>query len=264
MMRVVVVEDEYYVRKGIINTFDWKQLDCEIVGEASNGRDGAAVIEELKPDLVIADIEMPVVDGIEMVRLLKGKRCGAAFIFLTAHQKFSYVHSALKLEAADYLLKPFTDESLEESICKVKMRLLRAAAWKSGGAKNMRESGRLTEPEAMETALIQAKNMYIKKAVVYVRNHYSNEIGAVDAANYLNISEAYFCRLFKKETGYTFGQYLTNYRICVAAGLLANFPMKVNEVAEQAGFSDSSYFSLIFKKTMGMPPKEYQELKRTY
>lgn len=263
MLRVVVVEDEYYVRKGIIKTFDWKSLDCEIVGEASNGREGTGVIEELKPDLVIADIEMPVADGIEMVRLLKEKRCCPAFIFLTAHQKFAYVHSALKLEAVDYLLKPFTGESLEESISKVKLRLLRTSGNRSA-APRLPENGRLTEPETLEAELLLAKNLYIKKAVLFVRDHYCNEIGAVDAANHLNISEAYFCRLFKKETGYTFGQYLTNYRIYVAAGLLANFPMKINEVAEQAGFSDSSYFSLIFKKTMGMPPTEYQELKRTF
>lgn len=263
MLRVIVVEDEYYVRKGIIKTFDWKRLDCEIVGEASNGREGAAVIEELKPDLVIADIEMPVVDGIEMVRLLKEKRCCPAFIFLTAHQKFAYVHSALKLEAVDYLLKPFTGESLEESIGKVKLRLLRTSGHMPAPSA-IPGNRRLTEPEKLEAELLLANNLYIKKAVLYVRNHYGDEIGAVDAANYLNISEAYFCRLFKKETGYTFGQYLTNYRIYVAAGLLANFPMKVNEAAEQTGFSDSSYFSMIFKKIMGMPPKEYQELKRTY
>lgn len=262
MLRVVVVEDEYYVRKGIIKTFDWKKLDCEIVGEASNGREGAAVIEERKPDLVIADIEMPVVDGIEMVRLLKEKQCRPAFIFLTAHQKFAYVHSALKLEAVDYLLKPFTNESLKESISKAKLRLLRTMGNVSA-ATSIPQRGKLTETEMLEAELLLAKNLYIKKAVIFVREHYSNEIGAVDAADYLNISEAYFCRLFKKETGYTFGQYLTNYRVYVAAGLLANFPMKISEVAEQSGFSDSSYFSLIFKKTVGMPPREYQELKRT-
>ena len=81
MIRVVVVEDEFYVRKGIIQTFDWKKLDCEIVGEAANGRDGIAVVEETRPDLVIADIEMPVVDGIEMARLLKSKQCTACLLY---------------------------------------------------------------------------------------------------------------------------------------------------------------------------------------
>ncbi|MBT9779213.1 response regulator [Clostridium sp. MCC353] len=251
MIRVVVVEDEFYVRKGIIQTFDWKSLDCEIVGEASNGKQGIEVIEEMKPDLVIADIEMPVVDGIEMVKMLRSKQCGAEFIFLTAHQKFTYVHSALKLEAVDYLLKPFHYKDLEECIRKVKIKLHKIDEETS-------KTVLLTDEE------IQAENIYIKKAIAYVREHYTREIMVSDVAEYLKISEAYFCRLFKKETGYTFGQYLTNYRVHVAAGLLANFPMKVSEAAEQVGFTDSNYFSTIFKKIMEMSPSEYQEIKKVY
>ncbi len=251
MIRVVVVEDEYYVRKGIIQTFDWKSLDCEIVGEASNGNQGVEVVEEMKPDLVIADIEMPVVNGIEMVKMLRSKQCKAEFIFLTAHQKFTYVHSALKLEAVDYLLKPFHYKDLEECIRKVKIRLHKVDEETS-------KTVLLTDEE------IQAENIYIKKAIAYVREHYAKEVMVTDVAEYLKISEAYFCRLFKKETGYTFGQYLTNYRVHVAAGLLANFPMKVSEAAEQVGFTDSNYFSTIFKKIMEMSPSEYQEIKKVY
>lgn len=251
MLKVVVVEDEYYVRKGIVQTFDWKKLDCEVVGEASNGRDGITVIEEQKPDLVIVDIEMPVIDGLEMVKILKSKQCKAEFIFLTAHQKFTYVHSALKLEAVDYLLKPFHYEELEACVRKVKIRLHKVDQETS-------KTLLLTEDE------IRAENIYIKQAVSYVREHYTEEILVTEVADHLNLSEAYFCRLFKKETGYTFGQYLTNYRIHVAAGLLANFPMKVSEAAVQVGFSDSNYFSITFKKIMEMSPSEYQELKKVY
>lgn len=251
MLKVVVVEDEYYVRKGIIQTFDWKKLGCEIVGEAANGRDGIAVVEEKKPDLVIVDIEMPVIDGLEMVKILKSKQCQSEFIFLTAHQKFTYVHSALKLEAVDYLLKPFHYEELEACVRKVKIRLHKMD-------EDTSRTVLLTEDE------IQAENVYIKKAVSYVREHYTEEILVTEVAEHLSLSEAYFCRLFKKETGYTFGQYLTNYRIHVAAGLLANFPMKVSEAAEQVGFSDSNYFSITFKKIMEMSPSEYQELKKVY
>lgn len=221
-LRVVVVEDEYYVRKGIIQSFDWEKLDCEIVGEAANGKAGMEVVEECRPDLVIVDIEMPVMDGIEMVRRLKGKQCTAEFIFLTAHQKFTYVHSALKL-----------DETGEQELL-------------------------LTQRE------LQVKNGYIKDAVAYVRNHYAEDISNVTAAEQLDINSAYFCRLFKKETGYTFGQYLTNYRIHVAAGLLANFDIRVSEVAEQVGIADSNYFSQVFKKIMGMTPKEYQDAKKVF
>ena len=109
---------------------------------------------------------------------------------------------------------------------------------------------------------IQAKNNYIKEAVLYVRNNYGKDISNITAAEHLDINSAYFCRLFKKETGYTFGQYLTHYRVNVAAGLLANFDIRVAEVAEQVGYTDSNYFSQIFKKIMGITPKEYQNEKK--
>ena len=249
-LRVVVVEDEYYVRKGIIQSFDWEKLGCVIVGEAANGKAGIEVVEQCDPDLVIVDIEMPVMDGIEMVKRLKSKR-RLDVIFLTAHQKFTYVHSALKLEAVDYLLKPFRYEELEECIRRVRTKEHKLDAEEE-------KDLLLTQKE------LQIKNGYIKDAVAYVRKHYAEEISNVTAAEKLDINSAYFCRLFKKETGYTFGQYLTNYRIHVAAGLLTNFDMRINEVAMQVGIPDSNYFSQVFKKIMGMTPKEYQDAKKVF
>ena len=73
-LRIVVVEDEYYVRKGIIQSFDWEKVDCEIVGEAANGKTGIEVVEETKPDLVIVDVEMPVMDGITGAPLSSGSK----------------------------------------------------------------------------------------------------------------------------------------------------------------------------------------------
>lgn len=251
MIRVVIVEDEYYVRKGLIQTFDWAALNCQVVGEAANGREGIEIVESLHPDLVIADIEMPVIDGLEMVKRLRGKQCRAEFLFLTAHQKFQYIHSALQLEAVDYLLKPFRYEDLADCIRKVKLRL----------HKMDEETSRtvlLTEEE------VQAKNLYIRQAIAFVHDHYAQECSVTDVAEKLNISEAYFCRLFKKETGYTFVRYLTHYRIHVAAGLLASLPMKVNEAAEQVGFPDANYFSSTFRRIMGVTPSEYQEVHKKW
>ena len=220
-LRVVVVEDEYYVRKGIINSFDWNELECEVVGEAQNGKKGAVIIEELRPDVVVTDIEMPVMSGIEMVKLLKNKQIEAGYIFLTAHQKFTYVHSALKLEAVDYLLKPFRYEELKQSLEKVREKL-------TGNSVSVDDRTELEKE-------IRAKNNYVKEAISYVRDNYGKDISNITAANHLDINSAYFCRLFKKETGYTFGQYLTHYRVHIAAGLLTNFDIRVAEAAEQVG-----------------------------
>lgn len=246
-LTIVVVEDEYYVRKGIIQSFDWRKVNCEIVGEASNGKVGIEVIEQTKPDLVIVDVEMPVMGGVEMVRHLRSKHCMSEFVFLTGHQQFTYVHSALKLEAVDYLLKPFRFEELEECIQKVRAKV--------------HKDEEKTEEQIAFSQNLEVRNSYIKNAVMYVRKHYAEDISSVTVAEELDINSAYFCRLFKKETGYTFGQYLTNYRVHVAEGLLKNFDFRVNEVAEQVGIPDSNYFSQVFKKYIGMTPKEYQDTK---
>lgn len=248
MLKVIIVEDEYYVRQGMIKTIPWEEFECEIIGEASNGKMGVEVIQKLKPDVVIADIEMPILNGIDMMGELRRKGCTSYFIFLTAHQKFTYVHEALKMAAIDYLLKPVNHKELEQSIRKILVRF-----------KKYNED-KLEEFEgSYEGVTVENNNLYIKQAISYVRKNYANEISVESITQHLAISEAYFCRLFKKETGYTFGQYLANYRMHVAAGLLKNFPLKVYEVAYQVGYADTNYFSVIFKKIMGVTPKEYQD-----
>ena len=100
-------EDEELVRKGSGLTVDWAGAGCAVVGEAANGEEGLEVIRRYRPDLIVTDIRMPKLDGIEMLRRLREEGNRAHVVFLTAYSDFSYAQSALKLGAADYLLKPF-------------------------------------------------------------------------------------------------------------------------------------------------------------
>ena len=120
MLKVVVVEDEELVRKGIVLTVDWAGAGCAVVGEAANGEEGLEVIRRYRPDLIVTDIRMPKLDGIEMLRRLREEGNRAHVVFLTAYSDFSYAQSALKLGAADYLLKPFHDGELEETIARIR------------------------------------------------------------------------------------------------------------------------------------------------
>ena len=100
MLKVVVVEDEELVRKGIVLTVDWAGAGCAVVGEAANGEEGLEVIRRYRPDLIVTDIRMPKLDGIEMLRRLREEGNRAHVVFLTAYSDFSYAQSALKLGAA--------------------------------------------------------------------------------------------------------------------------------------------------------------------
>ena len=116
MTRVLIVDDEKYVRMGIKSETDWALIGCEVVGEAANGIEGLEAAETLRPDLVISDIRMPKMDGIEMAEKIIEKCPGTKVIFLTAYNEFEYARQAIRIGVSDYLLKPFQDGELEGSI----------------------------------------------------------------------------------------------------------------------------------------------------
>lgn len=243
MLKVLIVEDEEMIRKGIVLTVDWAALDCVVVGEASNGLEGLEAARRLEPTLIITDLKMPQMDGLEMLRALREEGCGAYVIILTAYDQFDYAQSALRLGAVDYLLKPFHDGELESAVNRLRGRM---------------ENGAPT-PETMGTPRKGDKSKYVLEAMAYISKHYNEpDISVGTVAQSLNISEGYLSHTFKKETDYTLLNYLTRYRIHKAMELLKDCRVKVYEVAEQVGYRDIAYFSATFKKYTGVSPSEYQ------
>ena len=118
MYRVLIVEDEDIIRKGIAYTMDWMSMDCVIAGEAANGKEGVEKILELRPDIVVADIMMPYMNGIEMIRSTKDQ-VPYKSILLTSYAEFSYAKQAIDLKVSDYLMKPVEEEEIRKAIEKV-------------------------------------------------------------------------------------------------------------------------------------------------
>lgn len=247
MLRVLIVEDEEMIRKGIVLTVDWTALDCVVVGEAANGVQGLEAARRLKPNLIITDLKMPQMDGIEMLKALRAEGCKAYVIILTAYDNFSYAQSALRLGAVDYLLKPFHDGDLEHAITHLQTNIAPKAAERDAGV-SVRKGD---------------KSRYVLEAMDYISKHYNEpDISVGTVAESLNISEGYLSHTFKKETDYTLLNYLTRYRIHKAMELLKDCRVKVYEVAEQVGYRDIAYFSATFKKYAGISPSEYQLTRR--
>ena len=242
MLKVLIVEDEEMIRKGIVLTVDWAALDCVVVGEAANGVQGLEAARRLEPSLIITDLKMPQMDGIEMLTALRAEGCTAYVIILTAYDNFAYAQSALRLGAVDYLLKPFHDGDLENAVTRVQQRRRPAA-----------------EATPIGAARKGDKSKYVLEAMDYISKHYNEpDISVGTVAQSLNISEGYLSHTFKKETDYTLLNYLTRYRIHKAMELLKDCRVKVYEVAEQVGYRDIAYFSATFKKYTGISPSEYQ------
>lgn len=247
MLKVLVVEDEEMIRKGIVLAVDWAALGCVVVGEASNGEEALEAVERYNPTLIITDLKMPKMDGIEMLRQLRERGNQAFVIILTAYDSFSYAQSALRLGAVDFLLKPFHDGELEQAVQAVRKRM--AGQGEAQGAA-------LSIPGLKKGD----KSKYVLQAMDYIGQHYQDpniSVGAI--AQSLGLSEGHLSHTFKKETDYTLLNYLTRYRIHKAMELLRDCRLKVYEVAEQVGYKDITYFSSTFKKLTGVSPSEYQD-----
>jgi two-component system response regulator YesN len=116
MYKVLIVDDEPIIRKGLKNIINWKSFGCEVVAEAADGLDGLELIRKHKPDIIITDIKMPETDGLSMIRQIKEDVPDCRIIILTGYRDFDYAQEALKLGAMDFLLKPSRIEELTSAI----------------------------------------------------------------------------------------------------------------------------------------------------
>lgn len=249
MIKVMIVDDEKYVRMGIKNDTDWALIGCEVVAEASNGEMAMELAGQFRPDLVISDIKMPKMDGIELAGRLLEKYPDIKVIFLTAYNEFEYARQAVRLGVSDYLLKPFHDGELEGAI----QRLLHLHPNASAAQAELEnEMIPLKRKEEIE-------NRYVQAAIEYIEKNYSDKdfsIGKLSES--ISVSEGHISRLFKAETEISINNYLTRYRIRKAMDYLKDVQSKVYEVAEKVGYQDIAYFSNTFKKLVGTAPSEYQ------
>ncbi len=249
MTKVMIVDDEKYVRMGIKSETDWALIGCEVVGEASNGEEGLEVAESVRPDLVISDIRMPRMDGIKMAEKLIEKYPGTKVIFLTAYNEFEYARQAIRIGVSDYLLKPFKDGELEGAV----QRLLHLHP-SAGASGNELEEQLIPLKKKEEIA-----NRYVQTALEYIENNYADSSFSVGSlAESMSVSEGHISRLFKSETDNSINNYLTKYRIRKAMDFLKDVNVKVYEVADKVGYQDIAYFSNTFKKLVGKTPSEYQ------
>lgn len=112
MFKVLIIDDEPIIRKGLKSIINWRKFDCEVCGEAADGFDGGEMIRKLLPDIIITDIKMPEMDGLTMLSEIKSVVPDSKIIILTGYRDFDYVHEALKINAFDFLLKPSRIEDL--------------------------------------------------------------------------------------------------------------------------------------------------------
>lgn len=118
--KIVLVEDEIIIRENIRKSVEWSKYGYEFCGEAANGEQALEIIEDIIPDVVITDIRMPFMDGIELSRILKSLYPKMKVLILSGHMEFSYAKEAIGIGVYDYLIKPITPMKLIKTLLKLK------------------------------------------------------------------------------------------------------------------------------------------------
>ena len=249
--RVLVAEDELIERKVLCKTLQRYLGDLIFLYEAKNGREAVEIFEREAPQVAILDIEMPGLTGLEVARRIRetDKRCG--ILFLTGFDKFSYAKQAISVRALDYLLKPYNEQELvfavEDAIRQVTARQLPHRPAEEAAAPAPQE-----EDADIRTSLIRAQ------VQAFIEAHYREDISMQDAAAALRYSDAYFCKLFKQCFKVNFSAYLNEYRVEKARQLIADPRISLKDISTACGYSDSNYFTRVFKRLTGQTPSEYR------
>ncbi len=259
MIRCIIAEDEQILRRGLVLATDWKALGCEIIGEARDGGEALELIRHLKPDLVITDIRMPALDGLTLIQEASSI-CDPEFIIMSGYDDFAYAKRAIHLGVTDYLCKPIDEDEFHLAIVNAGKKILRKKEHSALNPKvDIVNNSNLMLFKEYLSDHDTPKDKYISNAVSFIEKNYQKDITVGDVCKNLLISESYLTKLFRECTGYSFVDYLTNCRMKKACELLKDENMKIYAVAEQVGYKDQRYFSVLFKKFVGLTPRQFRE-----
>ena len=191
-LRVLLVDDEIMIREGFKKLFDWEAHECVIVGEAADGMEAITKIDKEQPDIVIMDINIPIINGLKVIQLSRVKYPSMAFVIVSGYDDFSYCREALRLQITDYILKPVNYEEFGSCIDRLKISLY--------------------NNEVKEKPVVK-KERVITGITKYMQEHLSEDVSLHILSEEFHLNSQYISQLFRNEIGVNFLTYLTNIRM---------------------------------------------------
>jgi two-component system, response regulator YesN len=251
MYKLLLVDDNEIVLEGFREKINLAGLGIELAGIATNGADALDLVAKISPDILVTDIKMPKMTGMELIEAIRESNKKIKVVILSGYTDFEYARKAISYNAVEYLLKPILKSDIEGVLGRIVESL------KSEEADMLR---RMYGPFS-ETLMSRDKTGYsqiVNRVVEFIERDYAKELLLKDMAKELYISENYLTTLFKKDTGVSFKKYMTGVRMRKAAELLRQPKYKVYEIAALVGYDSEEHFCRVFKETMGVTSKEYR------
>ncbi|KKI94054.1 chemotaxis protein CheY [Bacillus sp. SA1-12] len=250
---ILIVDDEPKTREGLKKTLEgWASVNYEVIS-AEGANEAISILKEREIHILLTDISMPEINGLEMLKLLKDHQQNPVVIIISAYSEFEYAQEAIRLGVLNYLLKPLNKRKLIEAV------------EQAVEVKEQRErEGRIYKfvDEKLVDVVKQGdrkEDTPIQIALVYIDKHIDQQLTMKDVANYVHLNSSYFSVLFKEQVNMTFSEYLTRSRLQKAKNLLLESNLSVTEIAEKVGYNTSKYFIKLFKEYEGQTPSRFRK-----
>lgn len=253
MLRLIIVDDEEIILEALSELIDYASIGFELIGRARNGMEALNLIEDFDPDVVITDIRMPLLDGLQLIERANRLSAHPEFILLSGYDEFEYARKAMRFGVKHYLLKPTDREELIGALESIRQEYDHTAKMKH-------LLNDIISVSPQEASAPFPENM-ISQCKAYVENHLSSETLSLKwlAENYCFVSVGYLSKQFVKTEGLRFSDYLNRLRVKKAKELiLYHHEDNIKSIASQVGFaSNPQYFGQVFKKYEGITPSDY-------
>lgn len=227
MIKLLIVDEDDEQRSKIIKSICWNRIGVYICGEASTGREGLKEIRLLHPDIVLTNIQLSEIDGLEMIKRGR-KEVDFRAIVIANYKSFDYLKSAMAIgiESQSFFVKPIRKKELEVEITRISALIVSTYKWKRKRAKD---------------------NELVEYALDYIKSNYNKQIGLSDISEVKNISTDYYRRIIKEYMGQPFISILNEYRVEIALKLKKQgYPMKT--IAKNVGFENYNRLVYNIKK----------------
>ena len=232
---LLIVDDEIWIRRKLMHRFDWARFGIDRLLEAEDGEKALALMRKERVDIVITDMDMPFMDGANMMRVIREEFPDIRVVALSGYSDFDTVHGALVGGAVDYLLKPVQEEQLYAVMEK------------------------LTCPEPAKAV---PEGDVLQQVRNYINAHYAEELSLVMLSERFGLSQSWLSRSFKRTFDVNLTTYITARRMKAALRLLDEGRLGIAQVAAEVGYADYAYFSNLFRRQYGCSPREYQKRER--
>jgi two-component system response regulator YesN len=248
MYKLLVVDDEPLVREGIVSLVPFEKLGINEIFQAENGLKALEIVIKEFPDIILCDINMPKMNGLEFASKVKDLYPNTKIAFISGYDYFDYAKEGIKIGVEDYILKPISSKDVFILVSKM-IDKINQERYQQELLKSIKSDNNIEDDFDYQNQIDNYLN----------GNYNSSKLSLSSLANELGLSEGYLSNLFKKIYKKSFTDYITELRLKKAKILLLTSHLKNYEIAEAVGINDPNYFSTTFKKKYGYSPSQYRK-----